>query len=65
MAESPKLIFRVAEKLAAKLQREAKKRNKTTSETARELLSEALNSDGLAAIPKQGRKKLSENPKNV
>lgn len=65
MPASPRINFRISEKLAAKLDREAKKRKKTASETAREIIAEALDAEDLAAVQTAGRKKLSENLKIV
>ena len=62
MPASPRLNIRVSPALAEKLGKEAEKRNKTTSETARELLAEALSSKRLASVPPRGRPTISENP---
>lgn len=61
MPASPRINFRITEEMEKKLAKEAKRRKKTASATARELLAEALNAKELADVPSRGRPKNSEN----
>lgn len=60
MPVSPRINFRITEEMGRKLEKEAKRRKKTLSAAARDILSEALGMSDNATQITQGRPPISK-----